>query len=125
MPRTVSSSTSGIITGIAPAATSVRMYRWLITHEGGISADTPPRLWRVWVGTPTMGRPEWCGRDMEINAAEVAIGYEVLVDDSRSGPVIARRADRDPRRLEMRRCAIASRRAGTGDGQRGLGTRDS
>ena len=38
--------------------------RWLITHDGGISADTPPRLCRVWVGTPTMGRPEWCGRDM-------------------------------------------------------------
>jgi hypothetical protein len=32
------------------------MYRWLITHDGGMSALTPPRLWRVWVGMPTIGR---------------------------------------------------------------------
>src|SRR4051812_47113189 len=35
------------------------MKRWLITHDAGISADTPPRLWRVWVGMPTTGRRTW------------------------------------------------------------------
>ena len=31
------------------------MYRWLMTHDGGISAETPPRLCSVCVGMPIDG----------------------------------------------------------------------
>src|SRR6476620_1483496 len=31
-----------------------------MTHDGGISADTPPRLCKVWVGMPTTGRRMCC-----------------------------------------------------------------